>query len=176
MVILLIGLLGSGRAQIGKLLAEQLGLRYIKFDELALKQTCYKSVEEAQKVNVTEWRDIEMELAKKLSKQDDMVIVANGSFTDNALNIQYFKINSPRLCIIYLKSSSEQMMQRISKMYTTFQKKVPHQVLERMQIHLQSKHKHYSRHAHLTVDVDSKTPQEVCKNIVAILMPPSLRA
>src|SRR5690606_36124861 len=91
MIILLTGLMGSGRTSIGSCLAAELNYDFVEIEDEVLKRTGFKHYEEAYNGKLTKWKEAELVLSCELSEQDNMVIAASSTYIDNDLNIHYFR-------------------------------------------------------------------------------------
>lgn len=104
--------MGSGKTTVAKLLADKLNLKFIEMDDLTLKKSSRKSINEIfESFGEKKFRELELQVAKELLEKDDVVISAGGGVVMNVLTMNYLKKNSQ---IIYLKSSFEKAADRIN--------------------------------------------------------------
>jgi len=113
MIILLLGLMGSGKSSTGRLLAKTLDLRFLEMDHLILEKTGFNSISEVYEHRMSLWKESELEVSKELSKEENLVIAASGGLSENQLNILYFQENSKHLEIIQLEVATEKAEDRL---------------------------------------------------------------
>ena len=113
MTILLLGLMGSGKSTIGKLLAEHFGYKFHEMDHLVLEQSGFNSVSEVYEHRMSLWKESELEVSKELSKKENLVIAASGGLSENQLNILYFQENCKHLEIVFLHVDIAKAEQRL---------------------------------------------------------------
>lgn len=112
MNIILIGLRGSGKSKIGRLLAEKLGYDFIDID-LKIEEHEHKTI--AQIVELRGWeyfRALESKIAKETAKLDSTVIATGGGTILDRENEKALKKNGK---IIYLYRKPEDCVQWIQK-------------------------------------------------------------
>lgn len=113
MKIILIGFMGSGKSAVAKTLAKKLSAQAIDMDELVLKLSKRKSISEIfEKDGEISFRELEIKIAKKLTKTKNAVIATGGGVVMNKIIIDYLRSNSK---IIYLKTSFHAISQRLSQ-------------------------------------------------------------
>lgn len=111
MKIILIGFMGSGKTTIGKLLAEKLNLNFIEMDDVILKKSKRKNINEIfEKDGESKFRIIETEVAKELVNKEHAVISSGGGVITNKINIDYLKKEG---VIVYLETSFESIKKRL---------------------------------------------------------------
>ena len=110
--IVLIGMMGSGKSSIGKILSKKLSLNFIDID---------KKIEESEKLTVSEifkkngekyFRKIEEKISlKSLRSENSIISLGGGGFINNSIRKQCSKSCST----IWLNWKMETLMQRINK-------------------------------------------------------------
>ncbi|HRN71231.1 MAG TPA: shikimate kinase [Candidatus Woesebacteria bacterium] len=166
MVILLIGLLGSGKTSIATLLAKKLGFVCIELEDYVLDKTPFKTITEAYNNKISIWKETELEATKELSKKDDAVIILGGATVENNLNILYFKENSPDLKIVYLETKPQVLTDRLVHLYDEFKKEGPKLVLKTMEKHYKKRDMLYREYADLVINTEDSTPEEATDEIL----------
>ncbi|CAN5193532.1 shikimate kinase [soil metagenome] len=166
MVILLMGILGSGKTSIATLLSKGLNYKCIELDDYVLAKTQYKSVGEAYEDKKSLWKEKELESTKELSIKDNMVIVCGGAMVENNLNILYFQENCQDLAIIYLQTRPKTLTQRLTKLYDEFRKSSPNTVLKRMEKYYDRRNILYHQYADFIVNTEESTPEEATQEIM----------
>lgn len=90
--IVLIGMPGSGKTTIGKILNEKLKTKFIDIDEY-IESTTGKLITEIFKNGEDYFRSLEREAVCKLSRERELVIATGGGVIKNHLNIKDLKTN-----------------------------------------------------------------------------------
>lgn len=108
MNVLLFGIIGSGKSSIGQELAKRLGYKFIEMDKLIQINSGLKSNTED---NIL-WKEVELNVSKDLSYENNCVIACPGGFLENELNISYFKQNSD-FKSVYLFAEEDVLVKRI---------------------------------------------------------------
>jgi shikimate kinase len=111
MKIVLIGFMGAGKSSVAAELAKKLQLQYIETDALVLAKSGKSSISQvfSQDGEVC-FRELEMEVAKALSKQDNVVISTGGGMVQNKLCIDYLRQNG---LVIYLSATFSEIEKRL---------------------------------------------------------------
>jgi len=113
MNIVLIGFMGSGKTSVAKILAKRLGREAIEMDDLILKKSRRKSINEIfEKDGEKIFRSLEARAAEELSFAENKIISTGGGIVMNKKNMARLKKNGK---IIYLKDSFEKIKQRLKK-------------------------------------------------------------
>lgn len=107
--IVLIGMPGSGKTTIGKLLGKRLGIKWVCIDQYIQKKE-KKTIMEIFKDGEAIFREIEREAVKKISTNSSMVISTGGGVVTSDINIKNLKKNG---VIIYLNRSIENIISDI---------------------------------------------------------------
>ena len=166
MVILITGILGSGKTSIATVLTEKLGYECVELDDLILKKTGFKSVGEAYESSLAGWKEKELETTKELSARDNMVIVCGGALIENNLNVLYFQEKNKNVKIIYLKTRPDILSERLVKLYDEFKKVGPKAVLKKMGTYYDKRNNLYEQYADLIVNTEDSTPEEAADEIM----------
>ncbi len=113
MNIVLIGFMGSGKTSVAKILAKRLGREAMETDDLILKKSRRKSINEIfEKDGEKIFRSLEARAAEELSFAENKIISTGGGIVMNKKNMARLKKNGK---IIYLKDSFEKIKQRLKK-------------------------------------------------------------
>ncbi len=108
--IVLIGLMGSGKTTIGKLIAEKLSIKFIDTDELivnkAQKPIKLIFAEEGEEF----FRDMESEIIEEVSQQQNIVISTGGGAVLRDENVENLKQNG---VLFHLYAPAEVLFTRI---------------------------------------------------------------
>lgn len=110
MNIALIGMMGCGKTTVGKLLSEQLNLKFVDTDELIVqKEGCSINEIFVSKGEVY-FRELETKVLKSVLNFDNQVISTGGGIIKSELNMELIKTKSKS---IYLKADSESLFKRV---------------------------------------------------------------
>lgn len=101
MNIVLIGMRGSGKSTVAKLLAKQLGKRYVELDEEIAKSARISIADMVAKNGWDYFRDRESEAVISASAMDNVVISTGGGVVLREKNVEALKRNG---IFIYLKA------------------------------------------------------------------------
>ncbi len=104
--------MGTGKSTVGKKLAELLNKEYIEMDAL-IEQKVGKSIPKIfAEDGETRFRELELEMAKELSKRTNSVISTGGGVVLNKLNLDYLATSSE---IVVLMATPKEIIKRIMK-------------------------------------------------------------
>ena len=108
--IVLVGMMGSGKSSIGKLLSKKIGLDFIDIDALIEKKE-NKSITEIFKLNGEKYfRDLEEKISiKKLKEYNNVISLGGGSF----LNAKIRKQSSLNSITVWLNWKTSTLIDRI---------------------------------------------------------------
>ncbi len=107
--IALIGFMGTGKAAVGKRLAEKLGKEFIELDAL-MEQKAGKSIPDIfRQDGEIAFREMEIEATKEVAGRKNAVIACGGGVVLNKINIGRLKRES---VIVYLTASPEVILRR----------------------------------------------------------------
>ncbi|MBU1089676.1 AAA family ATPase [Patescibacteria group bacterium] len=165
MNILLLGMPGSGKTKIGKLLAKKLQRKFIDVDEFIFKKTGKDSAEHLAELGDAEFLKFEAGLVKKI-KMTDAVIAASGSVPLVAEGIEHLKKNA---FAIWIKPSLEIIEKRVRGRSDGTSRIVGAQTKSLQEI-WQWREKTYQSHHHAILEIEKETPaEEVAKRVLEIL-------
>ena len=91
MNIILIGFMGTGKSEVGKALAKQLGLRYVDTDALIETEEKQPISDIFGQKGEAYFRELETNLLKKIQSSDNCVIAAGGGMGLRAENVKMLK-------------------------------------------------------------------------------------
>lgn len=160
-VIILIGMMGSGKTTVGKLLAERLQYKLIDTDHI---------IEETQGLSITrifeahgesKFRELEENVIDKISKLTDVVISTGGGIILNPINTIRLKEMGT---VIYLKASAEQLEANLSDSPDDR----PLLKTHTLAVLLKVRESLYANAAHYCIDIDGKTIEEITSEILKI--------
>lgn len=109
--IALIGFMGTGKTAVGQLLAEKLGRNFVELD-LLIEQRVGKSIPEIfQQDGETTFRELEIEAAKEVAQDRNLVIACGGGVVLNKINTDRLRQNAR---MVYLTASPEVILKRVA--------------------------------------------------------------
>ena len=109
--IALVGFMGTGKTDVGRLLAEKLGKDFIELDEL-IEQRAGKAIPEIfQQDGEIAFRELEIEATREAAAKKNAVIACGGGVVLNQINVDRLRGHG---VIVYLTASPEAILQRTS--------------------------------------------------------------
>lgn len=162
--IVLIGMMGSGKTTIGKLLGEKLTLRSIDIDVI-IEQNEKRTVSEIfQNEGEKYFRNIERETIKKIFTNKDLIISLGGGAFEDQLTQELLLKNST---VIYLKTSPNVILERIKN--NTNRPLLKNQMtVEKIQSIILQRQKNYEL-ANITILTDNKNTDKIVKEILGVI-------
>lgn len=165
MNIVLIGYRGTGKSVVGEHLAHHLGMTCISMDANIVKRAGMPVPEIVGAFGWSRFRDLESEEARRLSREDNIIIDTGGGVIERPVNIAVLKTNA---LIIWLKASVRTIVSRIQEGTQrpaltdgkTFTEEVEEVLTERMP--------KYKTAADYEIDTDHLTSEQVADCIVDI--------
>ena len=179
--ILLIGYRATGKTTCGKLLAQRLGWRFLDMDEVLKKRLGGEIDEVVREKGWDTFRAEEKRLLKEIvtsSGYADYVVATGGGVV---LHQEAMEAMPPHILSIWLKASPKTIAHRMSMDNGTSRNRPPltletppssmeqrHRVvLNEIERVLQEREPLYRYFSHLTIEVDSLTPQETTERILS---------
>jgi len=165
MNIVLIGMRGSGKTTVGRILARKLDRELVEMDELIAKRAGLNIAEIVEKYGWEKFRDIEEEITDEVAEQDNIVNAAGGGVVTREKNIQELKKNG---ISVWLKAGVNTLLERLGE-DSQRPLLVGKTQREDMEITLNERKPLYQKAADLAVDTENKTPEEVAEDIIKSL-------
>lgn len=162
--IVLIGMMGSGKTTIGKLLGEKLTLRSIDIDVI-IEQNEKRTVSEIfQNEGEKYFRNIERETIKENFTNKDLIISLGGGAFEDQLTQELLLKNST---VIYLKTSPNVILERIKN--NTNRPLLKNQMtVEKIQSIILQRQKNYEL-ANITILTDNKNTDKIVEEILGVI-------
>lgn len=161
--IILIGMRGSGKTTIGKLLSQKLNRECLDLDEIMVKKMKMTIPEIVEKYGWDYFRDKESTIVKEVSLLDNKIISTGGGVVTKAKNISALKKNG---VIIFLKTSVKTLLDRIGddpNRPSLTNKNTKKEEIEEL---LKQRKKLYEEAANKIVKTDKLSPDEVINQIL----------
>jgi len=166
MKIVLIGYRGSGKTTVGKILSKVLGLRFISTDEEIVKKTGKSIPEIVKNYGWEKFRDIETEIAKSLSDEDNIIIDTGGGIVLRDENVRALKRNG---IVIFLSAPPEVLAERIKDDSSRPPLKLGRTHWDEVKEVLEERLPYYRKAMDIEISTEGKTPEEVSEEIIKIL-------
>jgi len=164
--IALIGFMGAGKTSVGRALAVRLNKEFIRTDDLIV-ESARKSIPEIfEQDGEPRFRELEIEVVKKISDKKDVVIDCGGGVVLNELNIDNLKKNSR---IILLAAPPQVILERTSKDGGERPLLNTRDRLERIRQLLFSRECLYKRSADFEIDTSNLSVDQVVDKILELL-------
>lgn len=167
MNIVLIGMRGSGKTAVGKLLADKLGKRFIEMDEMITEQAGMSIAEMVARHGWPKFREVEAGVARRVAGLDNTVNATGGGVVTRADNIRALKRKGK---LVWLRASLETLLERTQNDPSRPQLTARPPKEETAEIFKQRRPL-YQQAADFTVDTDAATPEEVAETIIRLLKP-----
>ena len=162
MNIVLIGMRGSGKTAVGKVLAQRLGRELIEMDELITQKAGLSIPEIVAKHGWEGFRDLEAEITAEVAERDNIVNATGGGVVTREQNIAKLKQNG---MLVWLTADVDTLLNRIGddEGRPLLKGKTRR---EDMEITLAERQPLYQKAADITIDTEGKTPEAVAETIV----------
>jgi shikimate dehydrogenase len=166
MNIVLIGMRGSGKTAVGKILAQKLDREMVEMDELIAQKAGLAIPEIVKRHGWERFRNIEEEITSEVAGRDNIVNAAGGGVVIRKKNIIKLKENG---ILVWLTAGLDTLLER-----TKDDSQRPPLVKGRTQredveITLAEREPIYQKAADLVVDTENKTPEETAGEIIKSL-------
>ena len=164
MNIVLIGMRGSGKTTIGKLLAKRLGKQFIEMDELIVQRLGQSIPEIVNRYGWEKFRDVEEEITREVAGWDNVVNATGGGVVTREENIRELKQKGK---LVWLKANTDTLLRRIGNDQSrpSLTGKSPREDMEAV---LAERSPIYQRVADFIVDTEGKMPEEIAEAIAKL--------
>jgi shikimate kinase len=163
MNIVLIGMRGSGKTTVGKLLSERLLKPFYDLDSILAAKEKMPIAQVVAKHGWDYFRDKESEITEAISGPANAVISTGGGVILREKNIMALKKNG---VFVYLKTSIDIMLKRIGEGSDRPALTAQPTITEEIKQILFEREPLYQKIANITVETDKKTIQEVVNEIM----------
>ena len=164
MNIVLIGMRGSGKTAVGKLLAERLGKQFIEMDELIVQRVGLSIPEIVKRYGWEKFREVEGEISCEVAGLDNVVNATGGGVVTREKNIQELKKKGK---LVWLKASLDTLLRRIGNDQSR-PSLTGRSQQEDMEVVLAERSPIYERVADFIIDAEDKEPQEIVEAIIKV--------
>ena len=159
--IVLVGFMGTGKTEVGKILSKKLGYALIDADTEIEKRQNMAITEIFRQQGEPAFRDIEAEVIKQLSGLKKNVISTGGGAVLRQENIDNLRANGVIVC---LSATPETILQRtsVNNDRPLLQTENPLQKIKEL---LEYRRPYYEK-ADIMIDTENKSPLEVAEEII----------
>jgi shikimate kinase len=110
--IALVGFMGAGKTAVGRILAQELGKKFVELDALIEEKTGRSIPEIFRRDGEVRFRELEIEAVREVSTRKNVVIACGGGVVLNTINIERLRKES---VIIYLTASPSVILRRTAR-------------------------------------------------------------
>ncbi len=162
--ITIIGMMGSGKTTLGKLLGKKLGLESVDIDSAIEEQTGESISEIFSKYGEEHFRTLEKNTIKNIFNSENKIISTGGGAFENKEIRDLLLENST---VVYLKTTPDVIFERIKNNSQRPLLK-NNMNIETITEILNNRQKNYEL-AHHTIVTDNKNPNEIMEEILGVL-------
>jgi len=166
MNIVLIGMRGSGKTTVGKILAQKLGREFIEMDELITRKAGLSIPEIVEKYGWGKFRDIEEELTGEVAGRDNVINASGGGVVTRENNIIKLKKSG---ILVWLQAGVDTLVSRTREDAGRPPLVEGRSQREDMEITFKERKPLYQQAADLTINTENKTPEEVADLVINLL-------
>ena len=169
MNIILVGYRCSGKTEVGRMLAKEMGRDFIDTDVLIEKDAGYSIETIIKREGWDHFRKIEKRIIKEVSKRDDLIIATGGGVVMNEENVMSLKKNG---FIIWLNGKGEVLKERMERDQRSGRIRpslTGADPLEEIEAVLDVRNPLYERAGDLMVDTSHLSISEVVNSIIRFL-------
>jgi shikimate dehydrogenase len=162
MNIVLIGMRGSGKTAVGKILAQKLGRELVEMDELIAQKAGLSIPEIVEKHGWERFRDLEEEITAGVARRDNLINATGGGVVIRGQNVSRLRQNG---LLVWLTANIDTLLRRIGEDDQRPPLVESRSQREDMEITLAERTPLYQKAADITVDTENKTPEAVAETI-----------
>jgi len=159
--IVLIGFMGTGKTEVGRILAKKLGYKLIDADTEIEKEQKMTITEIFKQYGESKFRDIEADVIRRLSVIKNIIISTGGGAVLRQENIDNLRKNGVIVC---LAASPETILKRTSRNTNRPLLQVENP-LQKIKDLLEFRKPYYDK-ADIMIDTEGKSPLQVAEEII----------
>jgi shikimate dehydrogenase len=167
MNIVLIGVRGSGKTTVGRILALRLKRGLVEMDELIAQRAGLSIPEMVARHGWERFRDVEAKIAEEVARLDNQVIATGGGIVTREENIHELRKNG---ILVWLETGVEELVKRIGQDTTRPPLVSGRTTREDIEITLSERLSLYRKAADLVVSTENKTPEAIAIEIIGFLL------
>lgn len=164
--IALIGMRGSGKSVVGRILSDLLGVQYIDTDEVVVQNVGKTIAEIFDREGESGFRKFECNVIQKISADPLVIISVGGGAILDEKNVQHLRSIAT---IVFLTAEADVLWQRISSDSKTSQTRpalTNLSGLDEMKQLLKDRSLQYEQACIYTVDTTNKSPDQIAQEIL----------
>ncbi|MBS3898077.1 MAG: shikimate kinase [Dethiobacter sp.] len=160
--LVLIGFMGTGKTEVGRLLAQRLNRCFVDTDQVIVRQEGKTIAEIFRERGEKYFRQLEQALAEELKNQQNLVIATGGGFVLNEVNSAALRQSA---FVVWLTADLAVLRERLKDddSRPLFNKETDFAALYSNRLPI------YRRASHVRVDTAEKTPLDVAEEIFCII-------
>ncbi len=162
----LIGFMGTGKTAVGQVLAKELNMSFLEMDALISSKAGRPIPEIFEEDGEIGFREIEIEIAKRVAAEQHAVIACGGGVVLNWINIERLRESS---VVVLLTASPSETLKRVSKEVGQRPLLEGDDSLTRIRQMLRFRQPFYARAADISVNTSRRSIAGVTEAIVAEL-------
>jgi len=168
--LVLIGLRGTGKSTVGKILAERLARPFFDSDELLQQRSNLTIRQIFETEGEASFRQRETAVVQELARENDAVIATGGGAILNPDNVRVLRENG---FVVHLSADPSELWRRISLDISSHANRP--QLLpgtsgpEELRKLMLARASHYSQARDVEVEVEGRSPQEVAEKVLLLL-------
>ncbi len=152
--------MGSGKSTVGKVLAEELGYRFVDTDEEIEKETGKKIKDIFKEYGEEYFRNLERKKILELSKKKNLVISTGGGLPANKENLSIMKNSG---VVIWLKIDFDTFLNRVGN---DENRPLLKEDINKLKERFNKRKKYYSQADIVVINDNTKTVDETVKDIL----------
>jgi shikimate kinase len=165
MNLVLIGYRGTGKSTVGKLLSDELNLRFVSLDDEIVVRAGLSIPEIVDQESWDYFRDLEEEVVGKFASRDGQLLDTGGGVVTREKNIARLRKNG---LVVLLESTVEDILLRIGGDDERPSLTGIESFTEEVEQVLSSRRNLYESAADFTVNTSERSPEEAASDIAAI--------
>ncbi|MEE2877224.1 MAG: shikimate kinase [Candidatus Neomarinimicrobiota bacterium] len=158
--IYLIGMMGSGKTTVGKLLAEKMEIPFVNIDSVIEKEQVQTISQLFYSDGETHFRNLETEALKSAS---DCVVACGGGVVLRRENRALIRSHGT---VILLTASMSELSKRTTSLDSRPLMNGPIERVKALEQLWEERRNRYTESAHFSIDTEVRTPKEVCQRIL----------
>lgn len=164
--IVLIGMRGTGKTTIARVLAKKLGIRHLDLDEIMTLKLSLSTPEIVEQYGWGYFRDQEAAIAKEISEMNNVLISTGGGIVLRPDNIEALRKNG---VFVLLKASVDVMVRRLGGSQNRPRLTDKRNLRAEIQQVLRERQRLYEAAADIVIDTDKLKPGQAADAIIAKL-------
>jgi len=164
--IVLIGMRGSGKTTVGKILAQKMGREFIEMDEFITQKAGFSIPEIVGKHGWEKFRDLEEEITGEVAGRDNIINASGGGVVTREKNIIKLKKSG---VLVWLQANVDTLVNRIGEDAERPPLGEGRSQREDIEITFKERKPLYQQAADLTINTENKTPEEIADLVINLL-------